>query len=88
MAEQAGNSDLILENREKLTVTGVRRVLQCNAESAANETARGVLQLAGAQLNVTSLDLDSGEVKLTGRIDTVEYTAARTPGGFLSRLLR
>ena len=42
MAEQAGNSDLILENREKLT----------------------------------------------GRIDTVEYTAARTPGGFLSRLLR
>ena len=83
MAEQAGNSDLILENREKLTVTGVRRVLQCNAESAAIETARGVLQLAGAQLNVTSLDLDSGEVKLT-----VEYTAARTPGGFLSRLLR
>ena len=74
--------DLILENREKLTVTGVRRVLQCNAESAAIETARGVLQLAGAQLNVTSLDLDSGEVKLTGRIDTVEYTAARTPGGF------
>ena len=81
MAEQAGNSDLILENREKLTVTGVRRVLQCNAESAAIETARGVLQLAGAQLNVTSLDLDSGEVKLTGRIDTVEYTAARTPAG-------
>ena len=64
------------------------RGLQCNAESAAIETARGVLQLAGAQLNVTSLDLDSGEVKLTGRIDTVEYTAARTPGGFLSRLLR
>lgn len=44
MAEQAGNSDLILENREKLTVTGVRRVLQCNAESAAIETARGVLR--------------------------------------------
>ena len=85
MAEQAGNSDLILENREKLTVTGVRRVLQCNAESAAIETARGVLQLAGAQLNVTSLDLDSGEVKLTGRIDTVEYTAARTPGGLRPR---
>ena len=40
MAEQAGNSDLILENREKLTVTGVRRVLQCNAESAAIETAQ------------------------------------------------
>ena len=88
MAVLAGNSDLILENRELLTVTGGRRVLQCNAESAAIETARGVLQLAGAQLNVTSHALDSGEVKLTGRIDTVEYTAAHPPGGFLSRLLR
>ena len=50
MAEQAGNSDLILENREKLTVTGVRRVLQCNAESAAIETARGVRKQAAAIL--------------------------------------
>ena len=88
--------DLILENREKLTVTGVRRVLQCNAESAAIETARGVpgavqkcrILFCQSDRNLTSLDLDSGEVKLTGRIDTVEYTAARTPGGFLSRLLR
>ena len=67
MAEQAGNSDLILENREKLTVTGVRRVLQCNAESAAIETARGVLQLAarmreeGRSGAIVTLLCDSGE---------------------------
>ena len=67
MAEQAGNSDLILENREKLTVTGVRRVLQCNAESAAIETARGVLQLAvrmrqeGRSGSLVTLLCDSGE---------------------------
>ena len=30
----------------------------------------------------------ANEVADAGRIDTVEYTAARTPGGFLSRLLR
>ena len=70
-------SVIIRQNRSEIELDSVRI-----------ETARGVLQLAGAQLNVTSLDLDSGEVKLTGRIDTVEYTAARTPGGFLSRLLR
>ncbi len=87
MAEPAGNSDLILENRGKLTVTGVKRVLRCDAEGAAIETARGVLRLAGTQLSVTSLDLDSGEVKLTGRIDMMEYTAERTPGGLLARLL-
>ena len=52
------------------------------------ETSKGVLHLTGAELNVTSLDLESGEVRLTGRIDALEYTAERTPGGLLRRLLR
>ena len=78
--EQALPHDLILEGRNKLTVTGVRRVIRCDAE--------GTLELTGAELSVTSLDLDKGEVKLTGRVDTLEYTAEHTPGGFLRRLVR
>ena len=78
--------DLILEGRGKLTVTGVRRMLRCDPDSAAMETTKGPLTLAGAQLSVTSLDLDKGEVKLTGRVDVLEYTAQRTAGGFLHRL--
>ena len=73
--------DLILESRSKLTLTGVKRVLRCDADSAAIETSKGVLHLAGAELSVTSLNLESGEVRLTGRIDALEYTAERTPGG-------
>ena len=78
--------DLNLEGRGKLTVTGVRRMLRCDPDSAAMETTKGTLTLAGAQLSVTSLDLDKGEVKLTGRVDVLEYTAQRTAGGFLHRL--
>ena len=33
--------DLILEDRSRLTVTGVQRVVHCNAENAALETGRG-----------------------------------------------
>ena len=69
--------DLILEGR---------RMLRCDPDSAAMETTKGTLTLAGAQLSVTSLDLDKGEVKLTGRVDVLEYTAQRTAGGFLHRL--
>ena len=74
--------------RNKLTVTGVRRVIRCDAEGAAMLTSKGTLELTGAELSVTSLDLDKGEVKLTGRVDTLEYTAEHTPGGFLRRLVR
>jgi sporulation protein YabP len=79
---------LILQQRSSLSVTGVRRVLHCDETSAALETGDGTLHLVGAQLSVTALDLDVGEASLSGRIDALEYTENRTPGGFLRRLLR
>ena len=85
---QPAPHDLILESRARLTVTGVQKVLHCNADSAAMETGKGTLHLAGAQLSVVSLDLEAGEAKLTGRFDGLEYTAARTAGSFWHRLLR
>ncbi len=80
--------DLILESRARLTVTGVRKVLHCNAESAALETGRGTLHLAGAQLNMTELDLETGQAKFTGRIDGLEYSASAPAQGFWRKLLR
>ena len=59
-----------------------------NEDFAALETGEGTLRLAGAQLNMTELDLEAGEAKFTGRIDTLEYTASAPAGGFLRRLLR
>ena len=84
----AAPHDLILEGRSRLTVTGVRRVLRCDAEGAALALAGCVLYLTGAELSVTALDLEKGEAKLAGRIDTLEYAEARSPGGFLRRLTR
>lgn len=79
--------DLILESRSRLTVTGVRRVLRCDEDGAAIETVKGILHLAGSGLSVVSLDLDAGEVRLAGRLDALEYTEPRTPGGLLRRLM-
>lgn len=85
---QPAPHDLILESRARLTVTGVQKVLHCNADSVAMETGKGTLHLTGAQLNMAALDLETGEAKFTGRIDTLEYTAIAPAGGFLRRLLR
>ena len=87
-AKPALPHDIILEGRSKLTVTGVQKVLHCSAESAALETGKGTLHLAGAQISMQTLDLEAGEAKLTGRFDALEYTAGRTGGGFWQRLLR
>ena len=76
--------DLILESRTTLTVTGVQKVLHCSPESAALETGKGTLHLAGAQLSVVSLDLEAGEAKLTGRFDALEYTRTARCRGLLA----
>ena len=94
MEQQTGRTanavphNLILEGRRSLTVTGVRRVIRCDPDSAVLETADCLLNLSGAELSVTALDLERGEAKLSGRIDALEYAETRTPGGFLRRLVR
>ena len=85
---QPAPHDLILESRARLTVTGVQKVLHCNADSAAMETGKGTLHLTGAQLNMAALDLETGDIADYRTTDTLEYTAEHTPGGFLRRLLR
>jgi len=80
---------LILEEREKLTVTGVSRVLSCDEQSACMDTAKGRLTITGQRLSVGELSLERGELQLTGRVEQLEYTENRqSSGGFFSRLVR
>ena len=51
-------------------------------------TTMGTLVIRGSSLHVDQLSLDSGELRLTGRIDIVEYDDSVTSGGFLRRLFQ
>lgn len=85
----AGPQNLILEDRGRLTVTGVSRMLSCDENAASMETARGVLTLEGRQLSVSTLSLETGEVRVTGQIDALSYAdTAASGGGFWHRLVR
>ena len=62
--EQALPHDLILEGRNKLTVTGVRRDIRCDAEGAAILTSKGTLALTGPHL----LSADGSLLRLAERL--------------------
>lgn len=79
--------DLILESRSRLTVTGVQKMLHCSPESVAILTGKGTLNLSGGQISVETLDLETGQAKLTGRFDALEYTQNAGAGGLFHRLL-
>ena len=80
---------LVLEGRDRLSVTGVLDVESFDEGAAVLETSRGSLILRGQGLHVEELNLGAGELRINGEVDSLQYEESRgTQGSFLSRLFR
>ena len=44
-------------------------------------------EIKGSELHMEKLSLDGGEVRVSGRVDTLSYEEKRASGGFFARLL-
>lgn len=77
---------LTLQNRNKLTLTGVTKVISVKDDLAQLETNIGVLQAYGKDIQLVSLELDKGEIELKG--DFVSFKYGDKNSGFLKRLFK
>lgn len=78
--------NLILENREKLTITGVVDVLSFDDQIVIVETELGLLTIKGEDLRINKLSIDSSEVVIEGEIFNLGYSdenLKKTNGGSL-----
>lgn len=66
--------NLILENREKLTITGVEDVLSFDDQIVIINTQLGLLTIKGDDLRINKLNLDSSEVVIEGEIFNLGYS--------------
>lgn len=82
--------NIIVENRSRMDITGVTRIVSYDESGAVLETQQGTLTVGGSGLQVSELSIKSGEVKISGKLEFLQYTqpAARSAGGFLRRLAR
>ncbi len=84
--------NLILENRKKLTLSGIEDVDSFDEESISLFTDTGMLTVKGEELHINKLSVESGEVSIEGHIDSLVYSdeeSGKTRGiGFLARLFR
>ena len=80
---QAVSHRLVLEGRNMLSITGVTDAVSFDEAAAVLETAGGTLIIRGAELHVEQLNLEAGEVRLSGRVDSLVYEEnTKTQGGF------
>ena len=84
--------NLILENREKLTRTGVVDVLSFDDQIVIVETQLGLLTIKGEELRINKLSLDSSEVIIDGEIFNLGYSEAgmnkKSNGSILGKIFK
>lgn len=66
--------NLILENRNKLTISGVLDVLSFDDQIVIVETELGLLTVKGDNLRINKLNIDTSEVIVEGEVISLTYT--------------
>ncbi|MCH5303973.1 MAG: sporulation protein YabP [Ruminococcus sp.] len=79
--------NLILDNRNKLSLTGVDDVLGFNEETVSVNTSMGDLIIRGSKLHISKLNLETGEVEIDGKVNSLQYAETKTNKSFMQRLL-
>jgi len=84
--------NLILENRKKLSVSGIEEVESFNEEEIVLRTMRhGDIVIKGIGLHINRLNVDSGDVNITGTVASMEYIdeSLKSKGpGLIARLFK
>ena len=92
MAEEKKQGSLphsvVLENRKAFTATGVSDVDSFDDQTIVAYTDLGELVVKGRGLHINRLNIETGELTLTGEVSSLSYSEARQGGGMLSRLFK
>lgn len=77
-----------MKDRESLCITGVSDVLGFDEQTVNVETPMGNLIVKGDSLHISKLSLESSEVVVDGRINSLQYLGDTKQKGFVSKLFR
>ncbi len=83
---------LSLSNRNALVLHGVTDVISFDLGEVLLETTVGMLTVKGQDLHVNKLNLDKGELDISGKVDGLAYSEltnySQKAGSFIQRLFQ
>ena len=71
--QNAAAHHLVMENRKKLTLTAVRDVTMFEENRIVLDTQMGELTITGQGLHLNNLSVETGEISVEGRVDSMSY---------------
>ena len=83
--------NLILENRSKLSISGVLDVLSFDDQVVVVETELGLLTVKGENIRINKLSIDTSEVIVEGEISYLAYSdkdVEKNKSSFISKIFK
>ena len=80
--------NLMLEERNKLVVSGVTDLGGYDEQTIVAQTEKGELTVRGEGLHIIRMSVEMGELQVEGNIISLQYSEIQPAGGFFSRLFR
>ncbi len=69
------NQNITIEDRKRMSVTGVEQVENFNDNTIILTTINGGITIKGEELNISKLNVEDGNVKIQGKINGVNYSS-------------
>lgn len=84
--------NVILENRQKLSISGVIDVLSFDDQVVILDTELGLLTVKGENIHINKLSLETSDVIIEGEISNVNYNDKgndkKDGSGFLNKIFK
>lgn len=80
-----------LKDRKKLEVSGIKKVESLNNEEFIIDTKLGLLLVRGKELEMQSLDMDKGNIWISGMVNAIEYIdepEKKEKNGFFKKMFK
>lgn len=83
--------EVVLKGRKDLLITGVKKLESLNEQEFVIYTVLGKMQVKGSGLEMKSLNIDKGDLLITGNVRLIEYVEKvekQKEKGFLTKLFK
>ncbi len=81
--------NIFIENRKKMSVSGVEEVANFNEEIITMFTTLGQLTIKGRGMHISHLSVETGDAEIEGEISALAYSDNMSKkSGILSKLFR
>jgi len=84
------NHNVVMENREKVIITGIIDIHSFDDELVLTETEMGILTIKGRDLKMNKLNLDNTELVVEGQIGMLQYNDVDSikKGGMFNKIFK